>query len=113
MFQEALRIDPKPSRNLLYRTYGTALANTGRYDDAIAFQKRAIEVNPNDIFAHLVLASVYSFAGRYAEAQTIGREILRLNPRFSVARIEKVRLDKDPAVAKRWCDALRKAGLPD
>ena len=112
-FQEALRPDPIPSQNLLYRTYGTALANTGRYEEAIAFQKRAIEKNPNDVLAYLVLASVYSFAGRDSEAQAIGKEVLRLNPRFSIALVEKVRLDKDPAVAKRWIDALRKAGLPD
>ena len=47
------------------------------------------------------------------EAQAAAKEVLRLNPKFSVARMQKVSPHKDRAVAKRFCDALRKAGLPD
>jgi adenylate cyclase len=112
LFKEALRLNPRPP-NTYYRHYGSALANIGQYDEAIALQKTAIEQEPNDIFAYMVLASVCSMAGRDAEARTAAQEILRLNPKFSVAQVEKVRPDKDRAVAKRWCDTLRQAGLPD
>jgi adenylate cyclase len=112
LYREALRLNPKPDNNL-YRHFGNALANTGQYEEAIALQKKAIEQNPKDIFAYLVLASVCSMAGREAEARDAAREVLRLSPKFSVARMEKVRPDKDRAVAKRWCDTLREAGLPD
>jgi adenylate cyclase len=111
-FKEALRLNPKPP-NTYYRHYGNALANLGRYDEAIALQKKAIEQEPNDIFAYMVLASVCIMAGREAEARDAAREVLRLNPKFSVAQVDKIRPDKDRAVAKRWCDTLRQAGLPD
>jgi hypothetical protein len=38
---------------------------------------------------------------------------MRINPKFSVARIQKLTPHKDRAVAKRFGDGLRKAGLPD
>jgi len=112
LFEEALRLNPKPD-NVLYRYFGNALANVGRYEEAIALQKRAIQQNPHDIFAHMVMASVCSMAGRKAEARAAANEVLRLNPNFSVASIRKVRPDRDPVVAKRWCDTLVEAGLPE
>jgi len=111
-FREALRLNPKPP-NTYYRHLGVALGESGRYEEAIALQKKAIEQDRNDIFAYLVLASLCSLAGRDAEARVAAEEVLRIDPKFSVARMEKVRPDKDRAVAKRWCDALREAGLPD
>jgi adenylate cyclase len=112
LFEEALRLNPRPNNNL-YRHFGSALANIGRYEEAIALQKKAIEQNPNDIFAYMVLASVSSMAGNEAEARAAANEVLRINPNFSVAEVRKVRPDKDRAVAKRWCDTLREAGLPE
>ena len=112
LFEEALRLNPKPNNNL-YRHFGNALANTGRYEEAIALQKKAIKQNPNDIFVYMVMASVYMMAGHEAEARAAAKEVLRLNPNFSVAPLRKVRPDKDRTVAKRWCDTLREAGLPE
>jgi adenylate cyclase len=111
-FREALRLNPKPP-NTYYRHLGVALGESGRYEEAIALQKKAIKQDRNDIFAYLVLASLSSLAGRDAEARAAAEEVLRIDPRFSVARMETARPDKDRAVAKRWNDALRKAGLPD
>jgi TolB-like protein/Tfp pilus assembly protein PilF len=111
-FREALRLNPKPP-NTYYRHLGVALGESGRYEEAIALQKKAIKQDRNDIFAYLVLAALCSLAGREQEARAAAEEVLRIDPRFSVARMETARPDKDRAVAKRWNDALRKAGLPD
>ena len=110
LFREALRINPKPP-NSLYRHYGVALRDSGRYDEAIELSKKATERKPNDMIAYVVLASSYGLAGREEEAKAAAKEILRINPKFSVDRLEKVSPHKDRAVAKRFCDALRKAGL--
>jgi adenylate cyclase len=110
LFKEALRLNPKPP-NLYYRHFGVALRDSGQYEEAIALQKKAIEQEPNDILAHLVLTSSYSLAGRDAEARAAAQEVRRINPKFSVTRMQKVSPHKDRAFAKRWCDALRKAGL--
>jgi tetratricopeptide (TPR) repeat protein len=112
LFKEALRLNPKPP-NALYRHYGNALANVGRYEEAIYFQKKAIEQNPNDIYAYMVMASVCSMAGREDEAKAAAKEILKLNPDFSVEQVRLVRPDKDRAIAKLWCDTLVEAGLPE
>jgi adenylate cyclase len=112
LFREAIRLNPKPP-NVYYRHFGMALRDSGRYEEAIALQKKAIEQDPNDFFAYVVLTSSYSLAGREAEARAAAEEIIRINPRASAARIEKVSPHKDRAVAKRLGDALRKAGLPD
>jgi len=109
-FREALRLNPKPP-NTYYRHFGVALGESGRYEEAIALQKKAIQQDPDDIFAYLVLASLCSLAGREQEARAAAGEALRIDPKFSVARMETVRPDKDRAVAKRLCDALREAGL--
>jgi adenylate cyclase len=110
MFREALRINPKPP-NSCYRHFGVALRDSGQYDEAIEVSKKATERKPNDIIAYVVLASSYGLAGREEEAKAAAKEILRINPRYSVDRLEKVSPHKDRAVAKRFCDALRKAGL--
>jgi adenylate cyclase len=112
LFREALRLNPKPP-NTYYRHFGVALRDSGRYEEAIALQKKAIEQDSNDIIAHLVLTSSYSLAGRDAEARATAQEVLRINPKFSVARMQKISPHKDRAFAKRWCDGLRKAGLPE
>jgi len=65
------------------------------------------------LIAYVVLASSYSLAEREEEARAAAKEILRIKPKFSVARMQKVSPHKDRAVAKRFCDALRKVGLPE
>jgi TolB-like protein/cytochrome c-type biogenesis protein CcmH/NrfG len=112
LFREALRLNPKPP-NVYYRHFGVALRDSGQYEEAIALQRKAIEQEHNDILAYILLASSASLAGREEEAQAAAKEILRINPKFSVSRYEKISPHKDRTVVKRFCDALRKAGLPD
>jgi adenylate cyclase len=112
LFQEALRLNPKPP-NTYRRFLGIALRDSGRYEEAIAQAKKAVEREPNDLIAWVLLAASYSLAGHEEEARTAANEILRLNPKFSVARYQRVSPQKDRAVAKYYCDALRKAGLPE
>jgi adenylate cyclase len=112
MFEEALRLNPKPP-NMYLRHYAIALRDSGLYEEAITKMKRAVEKEPNDMLAYAILASSYSLAGREEEARAAAKEVLRLNPKFSVARMQKVSPHKDRAVAKRFCDALRNAGLPE
>jgi adenylate cyclase len=111
-FREALRLNPMPPNTYL-RHLGIALRDSGQYEEAIALQKKAIQEEPNDILAYLVLASSYGLAGREEEAQAAAKEVLRINPKFSVAQLEKISPHKDRTVVKRFCDALRKAGLPE
>jgi tetratricopeptide (TPR) repeat protein len=109
-FEKALRLNPIPPNSYL-RHYGIALRDSGRYEEAIALQKKALQAEPNDIYAYVVLGSSCGLAGREKEAKAAVKEIHRINPKFSVSQLERTSPHKDRAVAKRFCDALRKAGL--
>ncbi|NIS68494.1 MAG: tetratricopeptide repeat protein [Proteobacteria bacterium] len=112
LFKDALRLNPKPP-NTYMCLFGVALRDSGQYEEAIAQAKKATEQEPNDLVSWVVLTSSYSLAGRDEEARAAAKEILRINPRFSVAQQQKRSGQKDRAVVKRYCDALRKAGLPE
>ena len=47
LFRDALRINPEPP-NSLYRHFGVACRDSGRYDEAIKLSKKATERNPPD-----------------------------------------------------------------
>ena len=111
-YEEAMRLNPIPP-NMYLRYYGGALRELERYDEAIAVLKKAIQQEPKSMFAHLMLATAYSLAGREEEAREEAKEVLRINPRFSVRHLEKTLTFKNPAHTQRLIDAMRKAGLPD
>jgi TolB-like protein/Tfp pilus assembly protein PilF len=112
LFEEALRLNPKPPTVYL-RHYGVALRDSGLYKEANAQAERAIKNEPDDLIAWVLLVSSLSLSGREEEARAAAKEVMRINPKFSVARIQKLTPHKDRAVAKRFGDGLRKAGLPD
>jgi len=111
-FEEALRLNPKPP-TLYLRHYGVALRDSGLYKEANAQAERALKNEPDDLIAWVLLVSSLSLSGREEEARAAAKEVMRINPKFSVARIQKVTPHRDRAVAKRFGDGLRKAGLPE
>ena len=109
-FERAIRLNPKPPNTYL-RHYAAALRDAGRYEEAIAQVKKAIEREPRDIMSYVVLASAYSRAGREKEARQAAAEVLKINPKFSLENLVKVHPYKDPATKERFIDSLGKAGL--
>jgi len=112
LFEEAFRLNPKPPNSYL-RHYAANLRDLGLYEEAIAQVKRAVEKEPNDLLSFMVLTTCYSQAGREEEARAAAKEVLRINPKFSAARMQRTVPHKNRAIAKRFGDSLRKAGLPD
>jgi adenylate cyclase len=110
LFRQALRLNPMPP-NVYYRHFGAALRHSGQYDEAIALLKKAIAREPNDLIAYIALTSAFEMAGSMEEARAAAKEILRINPRFSVERYEQTYPFKDKVAKDRIIDALRKAGL--
>jgi len=110
LFRQALRLNPMPP-NVYYRHFGAALRHSEQYDEAIALLKKAIAREPNDLIAYIALTSAFEMAGRMEEARAAAKEILRINPRFSVERYEQTYPFKDKVAKDRIIDALRKAGL--
>jgi tetratricopeptide (TPR) repeat protein len=90
-----------------------AYRDTGRYEEAIAQFKKAINLSPDSLFNHLGLTATYSLAGRVEEARAEAEEVLRIQPNFSVERRAKMCFYKNEADCDRIIGAFRKAGLPD
>jgi adenylate cyclase len=111
-FNEALRLNPNPP-SAYFRVFGLALRDSGQYDEAIVQAQKATAQEPNDLISWAVLASALSLGGHEKEARAAAKEILRISPNFSVASYEKRSPHKDREVVKRYCDALREAGLPE
>ena len=109
-FKNAVRLNPKPP-NVYLRHLAVALRDTGRYEEAIVQLKKCVQREPRDIMSYIVLASTYSMAGNEKEARAVAAEVLKINPKFSLERLERIHPYKDIPEKKRYFDALRKAGL--
>jgi tetratricopeptide (TPR) repeat protein len=90
---------------------GWAYRLVGRYEEAIVALKQALARSPNDLGVLLNLAATYSELGRMEEARAEVAEVLRLSPNFSLEMLRQMNPQKDPALAERSIEALRKAGL--
>jgi tetratricopeptide (TPR) repeat protein len=110
LFKEAQRRNPYcPAWYIDNGAYSNL--GLGRLDEAIAVAKKAIEQEPKDTIAYMVLASACQLAGREEEAREAAKELLRINPTFSLERLAQTTPHKDRAVADRFIEALRKEGL--
>jgi adenylate cyclase len=111
LFEQALKLDPQ---------YGMALQYLGRaqfalehYEDAErTFTRRLIHA-PHSDMTRAFLASLYGHTGRVEEARRLWREVLEINPDFSVDRIRRSLPYQDTAWFDRYADGLSKAGLLD
>ena len=110
--EKAIRLNPFPP--VTYFKYAChAYIGTGKYEEAIAAGKKAVEVSPGDASSHVILAVAYSLAGRQEEARMAAKEVLRLNPKFSVALFKKSIPYKNPADTDRVVEAMLNVGLPE
>lgn len=109
-FEQAIRLNPYPP-GTYYRLLASTYRQVGRYDEALVTYKKALQLNPNDIFTHLGLASVYVSLGRMEEARAEAKEVLRIHPKFSLDHFAKTLSLKDQSVIDEVVARLRKAGL--
>ena len=94
-----------------YHWLGRAYFMTGQYDEAIATFKKALHANPNYLPAHAFIAACYSSSNRQAEAESAVKEVLRINPKFTIESYAKTLPYRNKADIERYVAALRKAGL--
>jgi adenylate cyclase len=109
MLKRAIRMNPFPGSHY-YMHLGFAYCNLERYEEAIAALKRATHIQPNNAGALRGLTVSYSLAGREEDALIAAKELLRVNPNFSLKRYEKIS-PYNEALRARLIAALSKAGL--
>jgi hypothetical protein len=64
-------------------------------------------------FGYYMLACVYATLNREDDARRAVKNVIRLNPKFSLREEEQSSTFKNPADLKKFIDCLRKSGLPE
>jgi Flp pilus assembly protein TadD len=75
----------RPDDPKVLSTLGTALARSGRPDEARAAYRRALHSNPDSVLAHLGLAVLAAEQGRWADARQAYADVLRRDPSHAKA----------------------------
>jgi tetratricopeptide (TPR) repeat protein len=83
----------------------------GRYEEAVTIFKKLLQKLPDNLLGQLGLTATYSMMGRDADARAQAKEVLRIDPNFSVDSYSKRYGYKNKDDWNRYMDALRKAGL--
>jgi len=110
LFQKAIRLNPFGPAWYFFN-FGNALLITGRYEEAVSSYKKALQRSPDNLLAHVLLATTYSKMGRDKEARAEAAEVLKINPKFSLEYFAKALPFKDQKITNSLVTALRKAGL--
>src|SRR5437867_1411017 len=85
-FQRAIELNPNYA--IAHQQYGNVtLSALGRFDDAIAEGKRAVELDPLSLVINTDLGSNYCYARRYDEAIAQLRKTLEMDAGFYIAYV--------------------------
>jgi adenylate cyclase len=109
LFEQAMQLDPE--FDLWIHACGRAQFALQRYDEAEASFKRRLIRMPRSDVTRAYLASLYGHTGRHEEARQIWRELMEINPKYSLEHMRRVMPFKSPATLDRLAEGLRKAGL--
>jgi adenylate cyclase len=83
----------------------------GRYEEAVDLLKQRLTRNPVTDVSRALLAASYGHLGRFDEARAMWREVLRVNPDYSLEYRRKVLPYKNPADFELVAEGLHKAGV--
>ena len=108
-----LRLSPlDPYRNAAFVSCAFAHFHLGRYEEAAAAGRKAIQSSPGFSVGHAALAAPLVKLGRLEEAKAVAARVLELQPTFGCIR-NFAAVDCAPALAAALAETLRAAGLPD
>jgi len=109
--KRGLRLDPYPP-SWAYENLGMCQFMLGRYKEAITSLNKCIEMAPDFIYCRGDITLALMELGRLDEARVQAKEMLRINPKFSVEDNVYPAGVENPATKKRFKRLLRQAGLP-
>ncbi len=109
-----LRLSPFDTHLFFAHTaLGLACYTGGKYEDAVAWGRKARSQSPNYTANLRFLTASLAAAGRVSEAAEVGRALLDLEPGFRVRPFCDAYAYKDQARRAALAEHLRSAGLPD
>jgi TolB-like protein len=113
----ALRLSPRDTYAYAwYHIAGDAKLVLGRYHEAVAWLRRAVEVNHAYPIALFSLAAALAHQGRLDEARATAAQGLAIVPTFTIRRYRSAALGDHPIFMiylERIIEGLRQAGVPE
>lgn len=113
--EHAMRLSPMDQWQFQFSlTRAIAHYASGQLDEAARWAAIAFAQNPHYTSAHRYLAAAKAAIGRLDEAAIAVRALLEHEPGFRVGSYMALRQPfRDPRIAERYGNDLRRAGLPD
>ena len=112
-FERALRLSPLDPMNFNnYVGIGSAHEVAGRYDEAVAMYRRALQERPHAYWILRNLVSALAGAGHMDEAAAEFKRLMAAYPDLTVTKYRNAMVFSS-ATIDRMCGNLRKVGLPD
>ncbi len=114
---DALRVSPRDTLAHIWIAYiAGAKLYLGAVEEAVALFRRSIEMNPNRLTSHVLLAAALEELGRPDEARAEIQAALALDPKFTIRRFRAGAQSDNPVFLKqreRAMEGMRKAGAPE
>ncbi|MGH8678814.1 MAG: adenylate/guanylate cyclase domain-containing protein [Burkholderiales bacterium] len=108
-FERALRLDPQ--FHVWIHACGRAQFALKRYEEAEATFKRRLIHMPRSDVTRAYLASLYGHTGRTEDARQIWRELMDINPKYTIEHTLRVLPYRNRAPLEHLVAGLRNAGL--
>jgi adenylate cyclase len=110
--KQSIRLSPV-AQTFFPEVLATSCYLAGRFEEAIATAHQTLELAPDSLNARVVLAASLVETGRLDAAREAAREILAMDPGFTIERFAGSQPYRDPATLARLVDSARTAGLDD
>jgi tetratricopeptide (TPR) repeat protein len=116
---EALRLSPRDTMAYVWMSVASiAKNNSGSYEQAVAWSRRAIEANRNYHQSYFWLGAALAHLGRLDDARSAVMTGLALNPAFTIfrARAAWTAMSDNPvhhAAVAHVLEGMREAGAPE
>ena len=113
----AIQLSPRdPQLAEWYYQLAITYIHQQRYNEAVEWARRGVQVNPNIRYPYRVLAAALALSGRVDEARTVAAEMLRRYPKETISAFRTREPWTDPvyrAGQDREIAGMRLAGIPD
>ena len=111
-FENAIALEPENAK--AHHWYGVLLSLTGRIDEARGQMRRARELAPDSMIISADIGQLEYFAGDLSAAAAELQDVLRLEPRFTMARrylaeVHEARGDEAEAFEERLKSVVRQS----
>ena len=110
--EKAIRLDPITPVNYL-NNLAWAYTSLAQYEKALPLWNKAIEKNPDYLFAYQGLTVAHQLLGNWNRARDCAKEVLRIKPTITIAKIQKEITAKNETDRALIINAYREAGIPE